>query len=183
MRFAISAWLLLAAGNVGAQPWSGLEWDVRVCALIQEDASAAACVRQLVVDLDKKKADAVEQKRASAEAAKKKKSALPSQRDLDRDAARAQVRDSYLQALERLNPSLNHIQIEFEGSKKAGAVFGVHTYFTRHSFEIGGLGPGVQRWINANHKLLETACITRVGVMDRQDRSKTWYNMPYKAPC
>ena len=97
---------------------------------------------------------------------------------LSEESQRELFRVDYEEFIQLAASRLNYIKARIDKSGKGYALMAVHTFFTRHSFEIGPLGPLVERWVTEYRLKLNLARIVRVGVSGTGDyRSSTWFGV------
>lgn len=76
------------------------------------------------------------------------------------------------------SPNLNYIKTKYTKTRGGYALWAVHTYYGRYSFDIGPLASEVRDWMSANYSDLEKAGVVRVGVMDAQGYSgSAWFDL------
>jgi hypothetical protein len=90
---------------------------------------------------------------------------------------RETLRVSYEEMLSRSMPHLNFIRAKVIKGQNGYELYGVHSYFSRYSFDIGHLAKDVRAWMLPNRSVLEYAGIVRVGVKDADYGGATWFNV------
>lgn len=123
--------------------------------------------RQADQELKKKRDD--EARVRGAEAQRKKLAASAPERE--------ELRLEYSRLLHDIFPNLNFITVRPAPAAGGMALMGEHSMFGRYTFDVGGAGPAVQRWVGKNAPALRRAGITQVGVRS-PDGGKTAFVVP-----